>query len=252
MKEGKQAAGMQWTLGDLAIEVSNEARYGDRALERFAEETGVAYKSIKEYQRVARAYPEKSMRMANFAICSVLAAQKDRLELTKTTKTWRDALEIVRSRNQLLSVDVDDYSRMADDIAAKINEWLRPDTDVCQQIEDLISHRDEISPISLENLVSVIGLQMRRARTLGLRLWNNDETDPEQLAIGGLKSCTTNHSGNTSRSRNHRSMVSAGFFLTRSGMCMSNGTASRVAGARTCLMTSGRRQSEMLSGTPLS
>jgi IS30 family transposase len=71
------------------------------------------------------------------------------------------------------------YSNMADGIADKINNWLRPDQSMTKLIEELIEHRPEISEVSWLNLISVIGLEAKRARELGERMY--DAGDIEEL-----------------------------------------------------------------------
>ena len=44
---------MQWTLGDLALEV--ETTHGEHTLARYAEDIGVEYNALREYRRVLRA-----------------------------------------------------------------------------------------------------------------------------------------------------------------------------------------------------
>ena len=45
---------MQWTLGDLALEV--ETIHGEHTLERYAEEIGVEYSALREYRLVSRTF----------------------------------------------------------------------------------------------------------------------------------------------------------------------------------------------------
>ncbi|HYS44063.1 MAG TPA: DNA N-6-adenine-methyltransferase [Geobacteraceae bacterium] len=93
--EGRQAAKMQWTLGDLAAEV--HTGYGDHSLERYAEEIGVNYSTLRSYLSVARAYPE-SVGRPTFSVGETLVSQPDRAELARQVKTFREARELAVSR----------------------------------------------------------------------------------------------------------------------------------------------------------
>lgn len=55
----------QWKLGDLALEV--ETSYGDDALGKFSREVGVRKKTMYEYRRVAKAFPQSARRLAKLS-----------------------------------------------------------------------------------------------------------------------------------------------------------------------------------------
>jgi hypothetical protein len=71
--------GAQWRLGDLALEV--ETSYGGGELERYAEEIGLEYDTLRRYRDVSRAYVFAT-RVANlsFSHHRQVAARPDRLE----------------------------------------------------------------------------------------------------------------------------------------------------------------------------
>lgn len=87
-----------WVLGDLAASV--DTRYGESTLARYADDIGVAYESLKQYRRVAIAFPEKGGRLP-FSAAQALAAQPDRLELA-ASRDWTvaQARDLVSSRRE--------------------------------------------------------------------------------------------------------------------------------------------------------
>lgn len=96
VKQGREAAKSQWTLGDLAL--SLEPKYGDATLATFADDIGVELKTLQDYRTVAAAFPEKSGRPDTFGVARTLAAQPDRAELVKTVSTVKEARELVKGR----------------------------------------------------------------------------------------------------------------------------------------------------------
>jgi hypothetical protein len=97
--EGKTAAKHQWTLGDLAIQVSELKKvYGEKTLERYAEDIGVEFSTLQGYRWTAAAWPEKLGR-PNFSVGHALAKHPDRVALVKADPYMRceEAREIMRN-----------------------------------------------------------------------------------------------------------------------------------------------------------
>ena len=109
----EQADDVQWIEGDLALQV--EALPGDqrprdpatgdfiadelKALQRYAEDVGVAYRGVREYRRVAAAWPPVQRALhVPWAVHQALAAQEDRFNLIRDGMTVREAERIVGKR----------------------------------------------------------------------------------------------------------------------------------------------------------
>lgn len=68
-------------LGDLAIAVSADARYGDAKLPHYANEIGVPYKTLLDYRRVAQAFQNSERsELVSWSGHEILAAQPDPVE----------------------------------------------------------------------------------------------------------------------------------------------------------------------------
>ena len=65
--EGKTAANHQWTLGDLAIKVSQLNTYGEGKLERYSTDIGVEYSTLENYRWSAEAWPQNFPTSALFS-----------------------------------------------------------------------------------------------------------------------------------------------------------------------------------------
>lgn len=98
--EGRKAADMQWTLGDLALKV--ETHYAEHSLESYAGEIGVEYAAMRAYKAVSQAY-ESVIRITDvpWTVYRLLMAQDDRAELIKKVKTVAEARSIVAARKAL-------------------------------------------------------------------------------------------------------------------------------------------------------
>jgi len=66
VRQGREARerrdGAQWTLGDLAASV--ETTYGDASIQKYAEEVGIPYDTLRRYRDVARRFPESARHRA--------------------------------------------------------------------------------------------------------------------------------------------------------------------------------------------
>lgn len=82
VRQGREAANSQWTLGDLAIQV--QTTYGDHTLEKYADDIGVEYNTLRNYRYVSGQY-QNARRRANlpWTVHATFAAQEDRIELIK-------------------------------------------------------------------------------------------------------------------------------------------------------------------------
>jgi hypothetical protein len=71
-----------WALGDLAVEVSNSARYGDHALDRFADEVDVSPGTLRNYKVVSESYDRESAlrRAVSFSVAREFKDEDDRVE----------------------------------------------------------------------------------------------------------------------------------------------------------------------------
>lgn len=57
VKEGKELVSNLWKLGDLVEHIAKDARYGEGAIRRFANEIGIKSLSLYHYWRTARTFP---------------------------------------------------------------------------------------------------------------------------------------------------------------------------------------------------
>lgn len=117
VREGRQAReqadNVQWVEGDLALQV--EALPADerprdpetgtfvadeaKALKRYAEDVEVNYTSLKEYRRVAEAWPTtRRLAVVAWGAHQALAGQEDRFEVIQPDMTTAEARRIVRAR----------------------------------------------------------------------------------------------------------------------------------------------------------
>lgn len=73
----------QWVLGDLANRL--KPKYGAETLQRFADDIGVHYNTLRDYRAVVRNWPETEEqnhgRPSNWSVAKELYAQEDRYEL---------------------------------------------------------------------------------------------------------------------------------------------------------------------------
>lgn len=97
--EGKAAVKHQWVLGDLAIKVSELNTYGEGKLERYARDIGVEYKTLQNYQAVAKAWEISLRRDILFSIAMVLVTHPDRVAVVARDPhmTVEEAREIMRA-----------------------------------------------------------------------------------------------------------------------------------------------------------
>jgi transcriptional regulator with XRE-family HTH domain len=94
--EGRSAANHQWVLGDLAIEVSKLKNYGNAILERYAEDIGVEYSTLRDYHSAAKAW-DKNVVRPTFSIAKILATHPDRVAIVTADPHMRceEAQEIM-------------------------------------------------------------------------------------------------------------------------------------------------------------
>lgn len=110
-----QADNMQWMEGDLALQVealSPDERPRDpqtgefvtdeiRALQRYAEDVDISYRMIRDYRRVAAAWPQDTRaRNVGWQVHQILGAQEDRFALVRPGMSVREAKKIVRDRTK--------------------------------------------------------------------------------------------------------------------------------------------------------
>lgn len=99
VKQGRQAAKSQWTLGDLASKV--ETSYGEGKLQEYADDIGVEYRTLLDYRRVALAYEKSERSDLPWSVHAILAPQDDRAGLVKDDKlTASVARALVRGRKE--------------------------------------------------------------------------------------------------------------------------------------------------------
>jgi hypothetical protein len=112
-REARQAVdGAQWLEGELALEVEALHPYERprddtgafladeaRALRRYAEDIDVDYTTLKDYRRVAAAYPRTTRVVGvSWKAHQALAAQEDRLDLLQPGMTARQAQRVASAR----------------------------------------------------------------------------------------------------------------------------------------------------------
>lgn len=97
VKQGREAARSQWTLGDLALTIETE--YGEGTLQQFADDIGVEYRTLDDYRRVAAAYeiPERSGNLP-WSVHQIFASQEDRAKLVRRRWTAKVAREEIQAR----------------------------------------------------------------------------------------------------------------------------------------------------------
>jgi DNA polymerase-3 subunit beta len=116
----KDHDGAAWKLGELALEV--ETHYGEHDLERYAEQIGVAYRTLLDYRRVAKAFSERSEKLT-WTHHQIVAAHPKRQKLLRQAEAahWsvRELRSTVRSGN----------GTEPHDPAAKNDRCCRPNLD---------------------------------------------------------------------------------------------------------------------------
>ncbi len=66
---------------------------------------------------------------------------------------------------------MEDYDRMAYSLASMVNNFLYPEFhETGQMLEEVINHRDELSPMCREDLASALSCLVGRARSGELRV----------------------------------------------------------------------------------
>jgi predicted solute-binding protein len=95
----RRLANHQWEIGDWAIKVSAEAKYGAKTLERFADDIGIDYATLREYQSVAKAWFEIVGRPTIFGVAKALVTHPNRAALAANDPhmTVADARDIMRA-----------------------------------------------------------------------------------------------------------------------------------------------------------
>lgn len=110
----KQVDSMQWTEGDLALQVEalpshdrpRDPETGDfikdevKALKRYAEDIDIPYSTMQDYRRTAEAWPQDGRAPGvGWMVHKTLATQEDRFELIREEgMTTRRARKIVSKR----------------------------------------------------------------------------------------------------------------------------------------------------------
>jgi hypothetical protein len=97
VEAGKAAANHQWTLGDLAIQVTALKSHGEGKLAQYADDVGVEFSALENYRWVADKWPEKLNRLSNWTVALVLAKHPDRVAIVaaKPHMTVAEAREIM-------------------------------------------------------------------------------------------------------------------------------------------------------------
>jgi len=73
--------------GDLAIKV--DTNYGEQDLQKFCQERGWEYDTVRRQRDVAKAYPQSARQRAlSFELAKTFAAQPDRLDLIASRDDW--------------------------------------------------------------------------------------------------------------------------------------------------------------------
>ena len=87
----------QWAIGDWAVKVTVEAKYGDATLTRFSNDIGQEYDTVRRYRDVAKTWPQNAPRGA-FSICRELATHPDRVAILANNPSmkYEEAREIMR------------------------------------------------------------------------------------------------------------------------------------------------------------
>jgi hypothetical protein len=119
-------AGAQWQVGDWAIKVSAEAKYGEHTLERFGDEIGVLLSTLQHWRWTAEAWPELFGRPNNLSVGAALAKHPDRLAIIKSDPdlTVAEARAMMASYGAGLSPRVEPAFRPAP-IVGKITQETR-------------------------------------------------------------------------------------------------------------------------------
>jgi hypothetical protein len=129
----------QWVLGDLATQVGTV--YGEHSLEKYADEIGVEYDTLRRYRDISRAFPETATRGAQpWSVHRVLAAQPDRLKLVSGERmTVAQALDLVSSRygkparQQTRAAERAQARRLERKIAADLG-WGEPEPETAREV----------------------------------------------------------------------------------------------------------------------
>jgi hypothetical protein len=80
VEAGRIAVKHQWTLGDLAIQVTALKSHGEAKLATYADEIGVEYSTLQTYMAVAKKWPENLGR-PRFSLAQVLNSHPDRVAI---------------------------------------------------------------------------------------------------------------------------------------------------------------------------
>jgi hypothetical protein len=136
--EGRQLVSMEgdikWQLGDLALEVAPMGARGidsgaTEKLERFAEEIGVSFDVLREYRRVAAAWPNaKRLAFASWSVHGILASRPDRFDFIKTLPIDErgkiKAIDAQRAVGQKVPASNTNLSSAPEQRAAAVKEYL--------------------------------------------------------------------------------------------------------------------------------
>lgn len=148
--EGRRIeSGRNWALGDLALEV--QTAYGEQTLERFADEVGVPYESLRDYRFVASRY-ESALRNAHLAwsVYKTFAPLDDRHDVIGSRPQWTVAAarDFVAHRKSV----VREVTEHVDRARLAIADAIRVVTDVGLDA----AKREELRP-KLQQLADEVG-----------------------------------------------------------------------------------------------
>lgn len=207
VRQGREAReqrdGAQWMLGDLAASV--ETTYGEQSLQRYAEEIGVGYDTLRRYRAVARAFPKDRRRSdLSYTHHAEVAALDDpapwlqmaaaggwsvsRLR-SEIEATRREAEELAREEakqmprftpleaddSQVDSVQRVDKSRLA---VAERREEIRRLNESGYRRED-IARRVGLSEQSVTNILGELGL-----KSVNVQIGKTRRIDPNRVIDG--------------------------------------------------------------------
>lgn len=142
---------VQWIEGDLALQV--EALPGDerprdpetgefiedqaKTLKRYAQDVDIGYATLKEYRRVAEAWPTTSrLVVVSWGAHQALAGQDDRFDLIRDGMTRAAARDVVRKRSASTSHPpgwLELSGRVGDDLAKALKDMDRLESVVDRQ-----------------------------------------------------------------------------------------------------------------------
>jgi hypothetical protein len=176
-----------------------EPKYGDSTLQRFAEEIGIDYGTLKSYRTTHKAWKDKSVRPKSFSVAKALNPHPRKAEIiqekpdisvndaVKEVETWKQERRAEKKKSATHAPRSEHAIHMTTGrIISTLNDFLSAESTLTAMILELVDELDADSS-NISDIVEALGNVPLRAHTIIESIWNTIRsnaavTEPENEA----------------------------------------------------------------------